>query len=372
MSINSVAERALARAFAERFGRPPQAMWRAPGRVNLIGDHTDYAGGLALPFAIDRAVSVAAAVRDDGALVGESAQRPGDASWLLYAEGVRRAAIRRGLLPGDAPGADLLVDSDLPVGAGLSSSAALTVAVAGVLLDLAGRAVGPDEVAALCQEAENVTVGVPTGLLDQTAVLRSRGGHALAVDFRPSPPTTEPVPLHLAGLQLLAVDTRVAHEVADGAYADRRRSVEGATAALGVQNLRDVDPAAVEDLPEPLRRRARHVLGENERVAAVVAFLREGRTAAIGPLLTASHASLRDDFDVSCPELDLTVETALGAGALGARMTGAGFGGTVVVLARDADAPRLLTAVEAAFTDAGLAPPVTMRVEPVDGARRLR
>ncbi|MDQ1649199.1 MAG: galactokinase [Frankiaceae bacterium] len=377
MSISSVTSpgapvgRGLVDAFTARYGRAPEAVWRAPGRVNLIGDHTDYAGGLALPFAIDRAVLVAGAARDDDALVGWSVQRPGDDAWLVYAEGVRRAATRRGLLPADGRGADLLVDSDLPVGAGLSSSAALTVAVAGVLLQLAGREAGPEETAALCQEAENVTVGVPTGLLDQTAVLQSRTGHVLAVDFRHTPPTVDPIPCPLNGLQLLAVDTRVAHEVADGTYAERRRAVEAAATELGVQNLRDAEPAAVAALPPALRRRAQHVVTENERVTAVVALLRGGRTAEIGPLLTASHASLRDDFEVSCPELDLAVDAALRAGALGARMTGAGFGGTVVVLVREDEASRVIAAVEAAFDDASM-PSRTTRVEPGEGARALR
>lgn len=375
MSISSVAGpdgRSVVDAFIARYGRPPSAIWRAPGRINLVGDHTDYAGGLALPFAIDRAVLVAGAARDDDALVGWSVQRPGDDRWLAYAEGVRRAATRRGLLPADGPGADLLVDSDIPVGAGLSSSAALTVAVAGVLLDLAGRSAGPEETAALCQEAENVSVGAPTGLLDQTAVLQSRAGHVLAVDFRHDLPTTEPIPLPLHGLQLLAVDTRVAHEVADGAYAERRRAIEAAVAELGMQNLRDAEPAAVAGLPPALRRRARHIVTENERVAAVVALLRAGGTTEIGPLLTDSHVSLRDDFEVSCPELDLAVDAAMRAGALGARMTGAGFGGTVVVLVRDEDTSGVAGAIRTAFAGAAVVEPTIACVTPEDGAGPLR
>jgi galactokinase len=336
--------------------------------VNLIGEHTDYAQGLALPFALDRHVLVAAAPRADGRLDARSAQDDGGA-WLAYPEAVRTVAVRRGLLPATT-GADLLVDSDVPIGAGLSSSAALEVAVALALTGL--HDVDPDriETAKLCQEAEHVATGAPTGLLDQLASVLAGAGSAVLLDFRDL--SWRPVPLPLGEFALLVVDTRVAHRVGDGAYAERHDSVQQAAERCGVVSLRDADEAQLERLPEPLRRRARHVVRENGRVRQVVDLLERGEIEALGPVLTASHESLRDDFEVSCPKLDCVVDTALAAGALGARLTGAGFGGSAITLVRRADAEHVGHRLQEAFAAQGWGAPSILPGTAGAGAQRLR
>ncbi|MGH9126823.1 MAG: galactokinase [Acidimicrobiales bacterium] len=331
--------------FQERFDRRPEGLWQAPGRVNLIGEHTDYNAGLALPFAIDRRVVVAAARRDDGRLrcwsadgVREVQAERGalfpsnDWGWGAYPVGVVWAFREAGF---DVGGFDLAVGSTVPVGRGLSSSAALSAAVGLAVSELSGAGVSGVSLAALCQRAESGFVGVPVGLLDPLAVLCGSAGHALLIDF--AGVSTEPVPL--AGGPLAVVDTGVSRSLADGAYAERRRECERAAAALGVPDLRHADLAAVEDrLVGTLRARARHVVTENGRVLEAVARLRSGQP--IGELLSASHVSLRDDFDVSCPELDLAVEAVVDAGGEGARMTGAGFGGCAIASGVTADVLR--------------------------------
>jgi galactokinase len=375
--------------FEERYGTRPLGTWSAPGRVNLIGEHTDYHDGYALPFALPRRTTVAAAATRDlewtvwsdhsGRTVrfGVAELVPGRVTgWAGYVAGVVWALRTAGF---PVPGARLTVCSDVPVGAGLAASAALACAVLTALADLAGLDEGDLPLAdrpALAQRAESGYVGVPCGIMDQSASLRCRAGHALFLDCRSG--TVEQVRLDLtgAGLALLVVDTRVRHRLAGGEYAARRTTGEQAARALGVPTLRDVPitglDAALARLADPVaRRRVRHVVTENQRVLETVAHLRAGAVRDTGPLLSASHASLRDDYQVTVPELDLAAETAESAGALGARMTGAGFGGCLIALVEVAAADRVAAAVAGAFAARGYAAPEWFLAQPSSAATRL-
>ncbi|NYJ02173.1 galactokinase [Nocardioides thalensis] len=352
--------------------------WRAPGRVNLIGEHTDYNAGLALPFALAQGCTATAATADGFA--ARSAQHGHTVEvdslgelpdgWVRYVLGPAKVLRDRGH---DVPPVRVEIDSDVPVGAGLSSSAAVVCSVTGALSDLLGLDLGADDLLAVSRAAENDVVGAPTGGLDQLASLRSRDGHVLLCDFADL--STEPVPFAPAdhGLRVLVVDTRVEHGHVDGEYAARRTSCEEAARRLGVASLRDVtDPGTLDRLDDDvLRRRARHVVTENDRVRAVVDLLRRGDLAATGPLLSSSHASLRDDFEVTVPALDLAAETLVEAGAVGARMTGGGFGGCVIALVPDERVAAATSAVEVAFAAAGLGAPVAFTAHPSAGAHRL-
>ncbi len=376
----------LAREFAATYGREPEVAWAAPGRVNLIGEHTDYNGGFVLPFALPHRVVVAAARRADGVLAVRSAQAPGEPvrvplagltpgrvpGWAAYAVGPAWALRTAGYAVG---GADLLVDGDVPQGAGLSSSAALECAVISALDELYGLGLARPDLARLAQRAENDFVGMPCGIMDQSAALLCAEGHALFLDCRSL--ESRPVPLDLAarGLALLVIDTRVKHELTDSGYADRRAACEEAARTLGVEHLRQITPeeldAALGRLPDPLRRRVRHVVTENARVLDVVARLDAGDLDAVGPLLSASHASLRDDYEVSCPELDAAVDAALAAGALGARMTGGGFGGCAIALVDAGRRDAVAAAVREEFAARGFPEPRFLAVTPAAGAARL-
>jgi galactokinase len=409
----------LADAFRARAGRDPQGVWFAPGRVNLIGEHTDYADGFVLPVAIDRGVLVAAAARDDGRLRCWSLQEPDAADlrleeigpgkvegWAAYpagvawvlaeaaagggpAAGAQPPARGDGPAPGAEPpeagrkapaplrGADLVVDGDVPAGAGLSSSAALECATALALAELSGAlgALGPVELAGVARRAEVEVVGMPCGVMDQMVSMLGQPGHALFLDTRTRATEQLPLGLEAAGLRLLVIDTRAKHRLVEGAYAERRASVEAAARILGLPSLRDATPELVEasaaDLGDPGRRRARHVVSENARVLETVELLRRGALDRLGPLLEASHASLRDDLEVSCPELDTAVSAAVSSGALGARMTGGGFGGSALALVPGALVDRVSTAVLAAFEVAGFRPPEILPVLVSGGAHRL-
>jgi galactokinase len=285
---------------------------------------------------------------------------------------VLAAAVRRGLLQADA-GADLLVDSAVPVGAGLSSSAALGVAVALALTGVHERAVEPLELAWTCSEAERVAAGAPTGLLDQLASLLAQPDTAVLLDFRSL--RWRQVPLAIDDARFLVIDTRVEHDVGAGPYAERRASVEEAARRLAVESLRDVSVEELRTLPAQLRRRARHVVTENRRVLDAVALLEHGGPGSLprlGELLTASHASLGGDFSVSCPELDVAVDAALAGGAFGARLTGAGFGGSVVALVPADAVDDVKRDVRAAFGKQGWVEPAVRLVRPGGGASRLR
>jgi galactokinase len=374
---------AAARLFAARFGGQPDGLWRAPGRVNLIGEHTDYNEGFALPFAIQPAVYVAAAARTDGVLalvsraygpvieVATTELAPGNpAGWAAYPAGMAWAMRAAGHALG---GASIAIDADLPAGAGLSSSAALESATGLALADLYGAAVPRAELAALGRRAENDFAGAPTGLMDQMAVLLGQAAHALLLDCQAGTGTLVPLDLAADRLALLVIDTRADHELSTGEYGERRRACETAARALGARSLREVgDVTALSGLDPVLRRRARHVVTENGRVLAAVALLRAGRPGDLGPLLTASHASLRDDFGVSWPQADAAVEAAISAGALGARMTGGGFGGSVIALVPETAEAAVTVAVADRFASVSWRPPVVSRAEPADGAGRIR
>jgi galactokinase len=275
----------------------------------------------------------------------------------------------------EIPGADVVVDSDLPAGAGLSSSAALEVAVALALTELTGADLDSLQLARVAQRAESEVVGMPCGIMDQLASLAGRAGCAVLVDTRTL--ETEPVPLGLekAGLRLVVIDTRVPRRLVEAPYAERRESCQEAARRLGVPALRDVTLAEVESaagrLGEPGHRRARHVVSENGRVLEVAALLRAGRVADVGSHLAASHASLRHDFDASCPELDLAVATAIAAGATGARLTGAGFGGSALALVPDEAVDEVAGALRSAFDENGFSEPAVLEVIPADGAHRV-
>lgn len=342
----------------------------APGRVNLIGEHLDYNGGRCLPIALPCRTTVSAAPATDGQLTVTSggvgwSGLPGEHAdgWAAYVVGVLWAL-------GVDTGLDLTVTSEVPIGAGLSSSAALECATALAvdrLLDL-GRS--RDEVVAACVQAETEYVGAPTGGLDQTTVVFAERDHALLLDFADGSRSRVRFDPTAAGLSLLVVDTQVSHALVDGGYASRREDCERAAKILGVAALATVsDPAsaltALHD--DRLRRRARHVFTEQRRVTELVEALDLGDWAETGALMTSSHESLRDDFEVSCPELDAVVASALEAGALGARMTGGGFGGSAIVLTPDADATR--AAVSTAFAAQGWAEPAYLDGTASAGAR---
>jgi galactokinase len=375
---------AVGRAFAERFGRPPEGVWSAPARVNLIGEHTDYNDGFVLPLAIDRRVTVAAARRADDLLrlvsldKGEERLRLADVrpgavrGWAAYAAGPLWSLAQDGVEVG---GLDLVLGSDVPIGSGLSSSAAVECAALLAARDLYGGPDDPARLAAIAQRAENEVVGVPCGIMDQMAALACTAAHVLLLDCRSLEADQVPFAPTDAGLALLVVDTRVSHALADGAYAERRADCEQAAGILGVPALRDATQAdldaARDRLGEQRYRRARHVVGENARVLAVVEQLRAGRPDQIGDALNASHASLRDDYQVSAPELDAAVDAALDAGALGARMTGAGFGGCALALVPTGAAADVGKAVAAGFAERGFGEPSVFAVLPTDGGTRV-
>ena len=380
----------LVEAFTQRFGAPPSGVWAAPGRVNLIGEHTDYNQGLCLPMALphrtyaavrprtDRLVRVASLQQEDGWAGTLDDVGPGrPEGWAAYVVGVLWALHGQGI---DLPGVDVVVDGHVPLGSGLSSSAALECSVAVALADLVPpvAALEVTDLAAACVTAENVVAGASTGGLDQTAALRAREGHAMLLDCRDF--TVEHVPWSVGadGWTVLVVDTRAPHALVDGQYAARRRSCEEAAARLGVPSLRDV---AVSDLSSALEhlapddvlvRRTRHVVTEIERVREAAGALRFADVTALGSLMTASHVSLRDDYEVSCAELDVVVDTALGCGAAGARMTGGGFGGSAIALVRHDEAARVADAVAGAFEARGWRPPQVLEAVPSGPAGRAQ
>lgn len=378
------------------FGADPVGAWSAPGRANLIGEHTDYSGGLVLPFAIGARAQVAIGPSADGEFHVGSAQRqgsvisasPGDLEpgspaakgWAGYPLGIVWALRQRDV---DVPPLTIALDSTVPAGAGLSSSAAVECAVALAMSDFLDLGLSLPTIARVGQQAENDFVGMPCGLMDQMASAASTAGHALFFDVGAD--TTEHIPFdtEAAGIATLIIDTRVHHSHADGEYATRRAHVEHAASIIGVELLSQVlfDNLdwALDKLAgagesaartEVLQRRARHVITENQRVRETVALLRAGYIEAIGEALSASHESLRDDFEVSCAELDLAAEVAEAAGAMGARMVGGGFGGSVIALVPDRRAGAVEDAVTGAFADAGYHAPVTRRVIPAAGAHR--
>ncbi|MFF9901486.1 galactokinase [Streptomyces longispororuber] len=378
----------VADEFTALYGYAPQGVWAAPGRVNLIGEYTDFNEGFVMPLALPHTAVAAVARRDDGLLRLHSADVEGpvvelaadtlrplsdSGGWAAYPAGVVWALRAAGHPVG---GADLHLASTVPTGAGLSSSAALEVVTALALNDLYELGLTKRELALLAQRAENAFVGVPCGVMDQMASAACEAGRVLHLDCRDLGVRQVPFDLAAHGLRLLVVDTRVRHELGDGAYAERRAGCEAGARALGVTHLRDVPYAELPDAlrqldDERVRRYVRHVVSDDHRVARVVALLDAGDVRGIGPVLTEGHASLRDDLRISCPELDLAVAAAERAGALGARMTGGGFGGSAVALVEAADADTVTKAVTEAFAAAGFTPPRVFEAEPSRGARRV-
>lgn len=384
MTADSTAR--LAEQFSSAFGREPDGVWQAPGRINLIGEHTDYNEGFVLPFAIDKTARIAVGVRpdstvrllstygDQGMTTADTGQLEAQSAkgWTKYPLGVMWSLQQRGI---DVPGLDLLLHSSVPLGAGLSSSHAIECAVISALNDITGAGLSPEDMVLATQRAENDFVGAPTGIMDQSASLRGSAGHAVFLDCRDQSVELVPFEAEAAGLVMLVIDTKVSHSHADGGYASRRASCELAAEVLGVKALRDVAPGDLEEasglLDEVTFRRVRHIVTENDRVLQTVELLRRQGPSSIGPLLDASHVSMRDDFEISCPELDLAVETSRANGAIGARMTGGGFGGAAIALTPVAAERRVRTAVEQSFVRAGFTAPDIFTVTPAAGAMRL-
>ncbi|MCU0283955.1 MAG: galactokinase [Candidatus Nanopelagicales bacterium] len=378
--------------FAAALGGEPDGVWASPGRVNLIGEHVDYNGGLCLPMALPHRTFAAVRRRDDDVVRLVSALAPDEAwtgtlggiapglvsSWVAYAGGTAWSLGQAGHALG---GFDAAIASCVPLGAGLSSSAAIECAVALALDELfdlglaASGDAGRAHLAAVCVRAENEVAGAPTGGMDQAASLRATAGHALLLDTLDH--SVAQVPFHLAeaGLELLVIDTRAEHALVDGQYAARRAACHAAAARLGVGTLREVDdlPAALAALPDPVeQQRVRHVVTEIARVEQFVALVRDDRVREVGPLMDASHESLRLDYEVSCDELDVAVVSARAAGALGARMTGGGFGGSAIALVEESSVGAVGAAVTEAFVDRGWPEPGLLIASAAPGGARVR
>ena len=367
-------------------------VWFAPGRANLMGEHTDYNEGLVLPFALAQGVTASLSVRDDGLLVMRSKQMPDEIvtvpiaelspasvrGWAAYPAGVAWALHSEGIA---VPGASIEIDSDLPVGAGVSSSAALECAVALGLSALSGLSMTRRALAAVARQAENEFVGAPTGIIDQHASLLCEAGHAMLLDCATRSITQVPFRPSAAGVTALIIDTRVAHALVSGDYARRRAECEEAARQLGVPflgQISSVSEASLLDDPV-LRRRARHVISDSARARAIAQALSDAADSAeftdayryIGTLLTEAHASLRDDLEVSWPEADVAVETAIAAGAYGAHMIGGGFGGSVLALVPSARAAAIRTAIAESFASRRWASPEFLDAVPSAAARQI-
>jgi galactokinase len=368
--------------FLETFGEEPDLVAAAPGRVNLIGEHIDYSEGFVLPFAIKDRTLVAARKRDDSTVRIASAQRrskivtvdisevrPGlKGEWERYALGVLWSM-------GVKSGVDLLIDGHVPLGAGLSSSAALECSVATAMNHLFDMGFNLEELARLTQKAENQYVGVPCGIMDQSVSLMASRGFALLLDCRDL--STRNIPFDVAShdLELLIIDTQAHHALTDGGYAERRASCEAVAAKLSVKSMRELTMAQLDsaraNLSETEYIRARHAITEMKRVLDCVDALGSGDFVKVGQLINESHRSLRDDYTVSCPELDTAVEASLAAGALGSRMVGGGFGGSAIALIEAAKTSQTISAIEKAFADKKFKAPRFFTSLPSQGAELL-
>lgn len=390
--MNDIRQEAIA-SFDAVFDAAPDGLWSAPGRVNLIGEHTDYNGGFVLPFAIERRTFAAVRRRGDRTLriasgfTGELVEVSLDAltpkaltGWSAYPLGVVWALKELGASLSDVRGVDIFLDSDVPVGAGLSSSAALECAVALALNDVWDLEFERSVLARAGQLAENAVVGAPTGIMDQTASLFAESGKAVLLDCRSRETTLVDLHLEREGLGVLVIDTGAVHEHSSNGYAERRASCERAAAMLEVDSLRELSAADLDRaqnvLDDTSFRRVRHVVAENQRVLDTVRLLEagwplsEGGWTEIGSILDASHRSLRDDFAVSTPALDLAVETANAHGALGARMTGGGFGGSAIAIVPREQESLLRVALDGAFAEHGYGQPDSFGVSASVGAQR--
>ena len=368
--------------FLETFGEEPDLVAAAPGRVNLIGEHIDYSEGFVLPFAIKDRTMVAARKRDDSTVRVASAQRrnkivtvdisdvkPGlKGEWERYALGVLWSM-------GVTTGVDLLIDGHVPLGAGLSSSAALECSVATAMNHLFDMGFNLEELARLTQKAENQYVGVPCGIMDQSVSLMATNGFALLLDCRDL--STRNIPFDVAshGLELLIIDTQAHHALTDGGYAERRASCESVAAKLHVKSMRELTITQLDSsrdlLSETEYIRARHAITEMKRVLDCVKALSSGDFVKVGQLLNQSHLSLRDDYNVSCPELNTAVEASLVAGALGSRMVGGGFGGSAIALIQASKTSETIGVVEKAFADKKFKAPRFFTSLPSQGAELL-
>jgi len=373
----------LARNFEELFGRKPEVISEAPGRVNLIGEHIDYSEGFVLPFAIADRTHAAIASRPDGLVRIASHQRkekifsidihdvkPGSkGDWEKYVLGVLWSL-------GITTGVDILVDGSVPAGAGLSSSAALECSVAVGLNELFSLNKSLEDLARATQKAENDYVGMPCGIMDQSVSLMGKVGAALLLDCRDL--TTESIPFNVAdaGLELLIIDTQAHHALVDGGYAERRAACESVAAKLNIPSMRhltlEVLQANREKITETEFIRARHAVTEIARVLAAVTALRASDFETLGELINQSHISLRDDYAVSCPELDVAVDACLAAGAMGSRMVGGGFGGSAIALIKAQDVAKTREAVTAAFESRGFKRPRFFTSLPSAGASAAR
>ncbi|MEJ8284063.1 galactokinase [Curtobacterium citreum] len=375
--------------FQQAYGYEPTVRYSAPGRVNLIGEHTDYNDGYVLPFAIDRRTTASIAPRPDRLLRVSSAFDAGTVlelslddldpsnmtGWSAYVFGIAWALREQaGADLSDKTGFDVFIESDVPVGAGLSSSAAIECGVALAFNDLWELGLDRKTLARVGQYSENHAVGAPTGIMDQSASLLGEQDAVVFLDCRTLDTAVVDLALEANGLEVLVIDTRVEHAHATGGYAARRASCEKGAQVLGVEALRDVSvddlPRAQELLDDETFRRVRHVVTEDQRVLDTVRTLREQGPRAIGSLLVASHESMRDDFEISVPELDLAVATAVEHGAVGARMTGGGFGGAAIALVDQESRGAIADAVAAAFAAAGYREPNVFTVHAAQGARR--
>jgi galactokinase len=371
----------------EAFAAEATVVAAAPGRVNLIGEHIDYCDGFVLPLAIERFVVIAAApnrsrqarvatVADSARAMIEldSPQLISSPKWSNYLRGVVHGFQERGIRPA---GFDACIVSSVPVGAGLSSSAALECATATLLEAFAGQTLPPKEKAMLCQKAEHDYANVPCGIMDQFASTFGKKDCLVLIDCRSGEPTL--VPFADPGLTILVANTKVNHELSDGAYAARRTNTEDGLAILGKASWREVKLAEVEaaweNLGDPVNRRSRHVVGEIARTIAAAAALKEGRYEALGPLMAASHDSLRDDFEVSCRELDLLVDIARSigrpGGVIGARMTGGGFGGSTVTLCESGKAAAIAAELHRRYTAQTGIEPEIFASRPSEGAHQF-
>ena len=367
-------------SFSDIYGLAPDLISAAPGRVNLIGEHVDYNDGFVLPFAIEARTYCALRIREDSRIRIASKQEGGapfetdiaslkaltGPIWTRYILGVIWALdVKSGL--------EILIESEVPTGAGLSSSAALECSVAVALNEILDLDISLADLARITQRAENEFVGVPCGIMDQSISLMGKSGHALLLDCRDLTTRQIRVDFANAGLKLLIVDTRAHHALVDGGYAQRRAQCESVASLLGVKALRDLSlselEVAREKLPEINFKRARHVITEISRVNEAVQALEVDDFEKFGSLMTKSHISLRDDYNVSCSELDIAVDTALNEGALGARMVGGGFGGSAIALIRESDAGRVAAAIERNFKDNGFVAPRFFDSLPSEGAR---
>lgn len=364
-------------AFRGAYAAEPATVWRAPGRVNLIGEHTDYNDGFVLPFAVPWGITAALSPRTDGTIRLLSLQSPGDpeviASWDTAKGWTRYVVGVLAMLGSRTRGADIVIDGDLPAGAGLSSSAALEVVIGSALNEVYGLGLTPMEIALLGQKAENDFVGMPCGIMDQAASALCEEGRALFLDCRSLGFRNIPLDVAAHGMRIVIIDTGVHHELADGQYAKRRADCESAARRLGVAALRDVTDlaGALAVLQGDERKRVQHVVTENHRVEAVIGLLRAGAVAEIGALLNASHLSLRDQYEVSSPELDVAVEAAIRGGARGARMTGGGFGGSAIALVAEERVPAVQESVLGAYAERGWKEPRFLPATPARGAHKL-